>query len=512
MSEPSPSGPTIDRRAATVAMLLAMAVTALEMTVVSPAMPRIIASLRGFDIYPWVPSAYILASTVTVPLYGKLADRLGRKRVLIFGLMLFAMGSVLSGAAVSMPMLIAMRAVQGLGAGAVAPIVLTLIGDLYTLEERAKVQGLFSGVWGICSLAGPALGGVLTDRLSWRWVFYVTVPFALAAMGLLAARVEERVARRAEGPLDWPGSVLVALGSALLLLGALGAERWAGHVEMLLFGAGVVVLLVLVGWERRAPDPILPMDLLARPPIAAAVGGSFLIGALLMALDTYVPLYVQGVRGGTATAAGGAITPLFVTWSISVALAAKVVVRLGFRGTATLGAAFIAAGMGGLAFGAAWPDRAGSIFLAAMIATGIGMGPAALSYLLSVQHVVPWGRRGAATGAVVFFRLIGGALGVGALGATLGHGLARRLGTLSGIDPADALLPEKQAELSPALMAAVREALGGALGLVFVQMFVLAAIAVVLSAFLPPGRIETRPAEGGEGDDPYTAEIALEMG
>ena len=180
----------------TAAMLLAMAVTALEQTVVSTAMPSIIAALKGLDIYPWVFSAYLLAATVTTPIYGKLADLWGRKRVLLFGLGLFALGSMLSGLAQTMPELIAMRVVQGLGAGAVGPIVLTMLGDLFTLKERAKVQGLFSAVWGVASLAGPALGGVLTDQLSWRWVFFVTVPFGVVAAWILVRHVHEKVEPR----------------------------------------------------------------------------------------------------------------------------------------------------------------------------------------------------------------------------------------------------------------------------------------------------------------------------
>src|SRR3954467_2090608 len=194
-------GSRAERRIVTIALLLAMTVVSLEQTVVSTAMPSIIAALKGLDIYPWVFSAYLLAATVTTPLYGKLADMLGRKRVLLFGLALFALGSMLSGLARSMPELIAMRVLQGLGAGAVAPIVLTLLGDLFTLEQRARVQGWFSAVWGVSSLAGPALGGVLTDQLSWRWVFFVTVPFAIVSAWILARHVHEKVERAEVRPI-----------------------------------------------------------------------------------------------------------------------------------------------------------------------------------------------------------------------------------------------------------------------------------------------------------------------
>src|SRR5208283_4168126 len=186
------AGPRIrGRRQVTVALLVAMMVTAMEQLVVSPAMPTIIAQLRGFQIYPWVISAYLLAATVSTPIYGKLADLFGRKRVLIFGLTLFSLGSILSGTSMSMGQLIAMRTIQGLGAGAVGPIVLTMVGDLFSLEERARVQGLFSAVWGLSSVAGPLIGGYLTDYVGWRWVFLVSVPFAGVTIVMLTFYVKE---------------------------------------------------------------------------------------------------------------------------------------------------------------------------------------------------------------------------------------------------------------------------------------------------------------------------------
>ena len=347
-----------NRRLVTFALMLAMAVVALEQTVVSTAMPSIIAQLDGLEIYPWVFSAYLLASTVTTPVYGKLADIWGRKRVLLIGLGLFAAGSVLSGRASSMPELIAMRVVQGLGAGAVGPIVLTMLGDLFTLEERARVQGLFSAVWGVSSVAGPWLGGTLTDNLSWRWVFYVTLPFAAVAAWVLVRHVREDVRRDHSRPIDWAGAGLLASGSTLLLLAILRGPDASMVAGSVLVAAALALLGGFIAVERRAADPILPLDLFARVPIAAAIAGSFLIGALLFGIDTYVPLYVQGVLGGKAAEAGEVITPLFLSWAISVAVAAKVVVRLGFRLTAVVGMGMIAAGMAGLAWGADHPTRA----------------------------------------------------------------------------------------------------------------------------------------------------------
>lgn len=493
----------------TLALLLAMTVTALEQTVVSTAMPSIIAQLQGFDIYPWVFSAYLLAATVSTPIYGKLADLLGRKRLLLFGLVLFGLGSMLSGMAQSMPQLIAMRVVQGLGAGAVGPIVLTMLGDLFTLQERARVQGLFSAVWGGSSLIGPFVGGVLTDELSWRWVFFVTVPFALVTIWILARYVREELGHREVAPIDWAGGALLALGSSLLLMAVLRGNTSSTAATVAMLAAAAVVLALFVRQERATPDPVLPPDLLLSPPIGSAIAGSFLIGCLLFGIDTYIPLFVQGVLGKDATVSGGMITPLFLTWSISVAVAARVVVRLGFRRTALVGSSLIAIGTLGLVAGAAWPDRARLFFVAAMVVIGMGMGPTSLSYILGVQHEVNWGRRGVATGAVTFVRTMGGALGVGLLGASLGFALAHRLAASKGIDVAAALRPETHKLLAQDQLLAVQSALGRSLRDVFLEMFAMAVLAIVCSIGLRGGRAVSRAPE--EAEVPGRRSIAMPL-
>jgi MFS family permease len=475
-------------------------------------MPSIIAALKGLDIYPWVFSAYLLAATVTTPLYGKLADLLGRKRVLLFGLALFALGSMLSGLARTMPELIAMRVVQGLGAGAVAPIVLTMLGDLFTLEERARVQGWFSAVWGVSSLAGPALGGVLTDQLSWRWVFFVTVPFAVVSAWILTQFVHEKVERREVLPIDWVGALLLTLSSVVLLLAVLKG----GELSWTWGGTLLVVALILLGaflvWEQLAADPVLPLDLILSAHIGAAIAGSFLIGALLFGLDTYIPLFVQGVRGGTATQAGRVITPLFLSWAVSVAVAAKVVVRLGFRRTAVTGSILIAAGTLCVTLGTVWQAWSVALFAAGMIVIGLGMGPTSLSYILAVQNAVDWGRRGAATGAVIFFRTMGGALGVGALGASLGFELARHLATPAGagIDVTAALRPETHKLLTAPQLLVVQDALGRSLRDVFFEMLAIALLAIVCSVGLRGGRAVSRKPSAKEPSlEDHGLEIAV---
>ncbi|QDV36573.1 MFS transporter [Tautonia plasticadhaerens] len=504
-SSPGASGEgTSNRRIVTVALMMAMAVAAMEQTVVSPAMPTIIARLKGVEIYALVFSAYLLASTITTPLYGKLADRHGRKRVLLFGLGLFGVGSMLSGLSRSMPELIAMRVVQGLGAGAVAPIVLTILGDLYTLEERARVQGLFSGVWGVSSIAGPALGGALTDQLSWRWVFFVSVPFGLIAMLILAVGVKETVAERESRPLDLAGAAWLTGGTAALLLAVIGGEGRPWELEVVLLGLAVGFLVLFVRQERRAADPVLPIDLLAQPALAASIAGSFIIGGLLIAIDTYVPLFVQGVRGGSATAAGRSIMPLFASWSVSVFIAAKLVPRWGFRRTAVVGSVLITGGSTGLVAGALVPEWSRPAFFLGMGVIGLGMGPTSLSYILGVQNAVAWDRRGAATGSVIFSRMIGGAVIVGLLGAVLGHALAWRLGTSSGVDIAAALRPETHGQLTAAQLSAVRDALGSTLRDIFLLISAMAVLGLACAARVAGGRAVDRPdapaSARGRGD------------
>lgn len=501
--------PVPGRAVVTAALLLAMTAAALEQTVVSTAMPSIIAQLNGLETYPWVMSAYLLALTVSTPLYGKLADVLGRKRVLLFGLGLFSLGSVLSGLAGSMAGLIAFRGLQGLGAGAVMPIVLTMLGDFYALRERAQVQGWFSGVWGVSSIAGPTIGGLLTDHLSWRWVFFVTVPFSMFSAWVLLRHVRERVDPGPVPPIDWAGAALMAVSTAALMLAVLGGSGMPAAASWALLAVAGVGAIAFIAWERRASDPVLPPDLLARREIGWAVAGSFAMGGLLFGLDVFVPLFVQGVRGGSAMDGGRAIMPLFLAWALSVAVAARVVVRFGFRATAVAGSLMIVSGMFALALVVRHPGASGPWLPASMVVVGLGMGPTMLSYTLGVQSAVSWGRRGVATGSLTFFRTLGGALGVGLLGKLVGLGLARRLAEagVQGIDVTSALRPETHRQLSGEQLRAVRSALGGPLAEVFTMMVGLALAALVCGALLRGGR----PSPQGQGLEAPSARDDLEL-
>ena len=345
------------RRIAVVALLLAMMVAAMEQLVVSTAMPTIIQSLKGFEIYPWVTSAYLLAIAVTTPIYGKLADIFGRKRVLLFGLTLFSLGSMLSGLSRSMPQLIAMRTSR-IGRWS---------GHADRLDDARRhvhtsrthdVQGAFSAVWGLSSIAGPVIGGYLTDHFGWPWVFYVGVPFAAISAIILIVWVREPVVPRTPAPIDWLGAIFLTLGTTGMLEVILNGSRQSTVFNVIMIVAALIFGTSFVFQERRAADPILPPDLFQDKTIVASALGSFLIGGLLFGIETYVPLYVQGVLGGDATAAGRTLTPMFLSWSCSVVVAAWVVVHFGFQRTGMAGSLLVAVGSLGLILGAARPDCA----------------------------------------------------------------------------------------------------------------------------------------------------------
>ena len=282
----------------------------------------------------------LLTSTTTVPIYGKLADLYGRKPLFLFGTGLFLLGSIASGAAQTMEQLILFRAIQGLGAGAVLPIVLTIIGDIFALEERARMQGLFSGVWGLSSIVGPALGGLIVDRFSWRWVFYINIPFGLLSAVLLMIALKENVERK-KHKLDYIGT-LTLTGSIVALLFAVlqGGTTWAWNSlpSISLFAVTVLLLVLFLLQERRAAEPILPLTLFTNRIIAISSIGGVILGVIMFGVTSYVPLFVQGVKGGSATSAGVVLGPYLLAWPIASMLSGRLVICYGYRLTAGMGA------------------------------------------------------------------------------------------------------------------------------------------------------------------------------
>lgn len=476
-----------------VALLLSLSMAAMEMTVVSTAMPTVVGDLGGIHLYSWVFTAYLLTSTVTMPLYGKLADLYGRKPVLLAGIAVFLAGSMASGLAHSIGALIAFRALQGLGAGAMQPVTLTIVGDIYNLEERSRMQGVFGAVWGVAGLIGPLLGGVIVRYLSWRWVFFINVPAGIAAAALLVLALHEQVEPRRHS-LDWAGAGFLMLGLVALLAGTHG-----GRASAIGLPAAAFLLVLFYAVERQAKEPVLPLGLFRQPVMAVSTLLGALVGAGMISMVTYVPLYVQGVLGASPTAAGSAITPMVIGWPIASAIAGRSLPRVGFRPLIRGGLVVSALAAAALAFFL----RPGASIHVAQVATalfGVGLGFANTSLLIAVQTSVEWRQRGIATASTMFARTIGGTLAVGALGGILAATLLSDASVPAGA--ADQLLgPAHGTGLDPTVLRALTASLQSGLGMVFWVIAGIAAGAAVASlAFphLPVVSQPTGPAQVGE--------------
>ena len=429
MNPPPPRFDPRRRRNVTIALVLVTALASFESTVVSTAMPTIIGDLGGLPLYSWVFSIYLLTATVMMPIYGRLADIYGRRRIMLVAITVFLTGAVACGLARSMPQLIAARGLQGLGAAGLVPIALTVSGDLFSLEERARVQGLFSSVWGTASLVGPLLGAWMTMTLGWRSIFTINIPLGIVAFTLVATQMIESRAPLPD-PLDLAGAATLAGGVTALLFAVLhrpGASGIPLAARLGLLAASGASLVLFARLQAKRAHPLIPPSLFRRIETAAPYLGGVLLGTTIFGVDTFVPLFVQGARGGTAGAAGAVVTPLVFFWAASATLAARLIVRFGFRRTARWGAALILVGLAGLVTGATLNASVPWISAACAV-VGAGLGPSSMSQVLAIQHVAAERERGVATSLVPFFRAVGGSIGVGALGGLLAAGLERRLG------------------------------------------------------------------------------------
>jgi len=497
------------RRAVTAGVMTGMFLAALEATVVSTAMPTVIATLGGISHYSWVFSAYLITSTVTVPVWGKLSDTYGRRLLFQVGVAFFLAGSVLSGLSTSMAQLIAFRALQGLGAGALLPLGMTIIGDIYTTEERARMQAYFSGVWGVSSVIGPLAGGFITDNMSWRWVFYLNVPFGVAAAFIIRlALVEPR--RRERRSVDYLGAATLTASITLLMLalvegGSSFAALASGRNLALLGGAALLAALFLRA-ERQAADPIVPLEIFREKVVAVAVSAGFLAGVAMFGVTTFIPLFAQGSLGASATGAGTLLTPMLLSWVGLSIVGGRLLLRVGYRRTCVVGFAVLSLGLALLA--RVGTETALPWLYLDLALVGSGLGLTMLTLLLAVQQSVPRSRLGVATSLNQFSRSIGGAFGVAVLGAVLSAGLGSELreaagGGRAGLDAAQAaelaanpsalLEPAARATLPPEALLALRGALASSVRNIFWVATVSALLALLVVTRLP------RVGVGGPG-------------
>jgi EmrB/QacA subfamily drug resistance transporter len=418
--------PALDRRTIPViiSLMLTLFLTALDTTIVNTALPSISASLGNFALYAWVPSIYLLTTAVSTPIWGKLADLYGRRPVLYAGMGIFLLGSVLSGAAPTMLFLVVTRAVQGLGAGAVQPITTTIVGDMFEPRQRARVQGLFSSVWGVAALVGPLSGGLLSDNLNWRWIFYVNVPIVILAFVLLQASFVERGVQKSH-TLDYAGASLLTVTLTALLLLVLNGETlwpWLSIQSALLMVLTVAGAVLLVRQEQRAVEPVLPLALFRLKVVAVSTVVGFCIGMIRIGISFQVPLFVQGVLSKDAVQAGLALAPMSIGWPLAGAFSGKLSLRYGYRTVSLIGMACCVLGISLLlTLGA---NSSIVIVSAFAFIVGIGLGLSATPVLVSLQSAVGWKQRGVATGSQMFMRNFGSVVGLALVGLSINHALA----------------------------------------------------------------------------------------
>ncbi|MFD1213359.1 MFS transporter [Arthrobacter sp. GCM10027362] len=400
-----------------IALMLSTGLVAIDATIVATAVPSIVDEIGGFSSFPWLFSAYLLAQAVSVPVYAKLCDMTGRKPIILTGIGLFLLGSILCGFAWSMSALIAFRVVQGLGAGAVQPMAITIAGDIYSLAERAKVQGYLASVWAVSSVVGPTLGGVFASLGLWRGIFLLNVPLCLLAGWMLARTFHENIERTGHR-VDYLGAALLTGSLSLIILGALeGGQAWAWNspISIAVFVLGTAMLAVFLMVERRAAEPVLPPWIVSRRLLATTALISFGVGAVMLGLTSYVPTFLEGTLSTSPVLAGLTLAALTLGWPISASQSGRLYLRIGFRATAMIGIAVTVIGAAILAVTASTPNI--MLVAASCFMVGLGLGLVATPTLIAAQSSVQWNERGVVTGTNLFARSIGSALGVAVFGA-----------------------------------------------------------------------------------------------
>ena len=461
------------------AVMASMAMIAIEATIVSTAMPQIAGQLGDLQLYSWVFASFLLAQTATTVIFGKLADTFGRKPVLLAGIAIFLVGSVLCGFAWSMPSLIVFRLMQGIGAGAIQPVGLTVIGDLYTVEERGKIQGYLASVWGISSVVGPFAGGLIIQSVSWSWIFWINLPIGILAAVFFIRFLKGEITPR-EHRLDFAGAILFTLAVAALMISL--TELGTASANFVL-GAFALFVVATVGFfvrEKRASDPMMDLALWARRTILTVNGATLLSGMSVIGLTTFLPMYVQGVLGQSALVAGFTLTAMVLGWPIGATIAAKTFGRFGLRRVMIIGAALLP--VGATAFVVLSAGMSPLVAAAGSVVMGFGMGFLTTAAIVIVQSSVGWAERGSATASNIFSRNLGSTLGAAALGAVFNVSLAHRDGGAVGFDRIRELL-DQPGQLASDAMA--RAALEGSLHLTFWGVFLISLATLALTLLVP---------------------------
>ncbi|HEV2677087.1 MAG TPA: MDR family MFS transporter [Aliidongia sp.] len=477
------------------AVMASMFMVAIEATIISTAMPQIVAELGGLDLYSWVFSSFLLTQTAMTVMFGKLSDLYGRKPVMLIGIAIFVVGSIFAGFAWSMPSMIVFRLIQGVGAGAVQPMALTIVADLYPANERGKVQGWLASVWAFSAVVGPLAGSLIIRDLSWAWVFWINAPIGLAAAVGFTFFLREDV-KRQKRSIDYAGAGLFAIAIAALMYALTEAGSLNEANTLIAGGLFVVCSILFVAQERRAPDPMISFALWRRRPIAAANGATLLAGMALMGLTTFLPMYVQVVLQRSAIVAGLALTMMVLGWPTGATIAARSFQRVGLRRIMLIGSGLIP--VGAIFFVTLGPDSSPVAAAAGSLVMGLGMGLLSVSSLVLIQEIVAWSQRGSVTASNIFARNLGSTIGATVFGAVVNFGLAHGTNgvAITGTQlqqllqaPADAIAGDP----------AVRLALQHSLHMMFWAMLAVALIIALMVSLVPSitlGRVrQEEPAE-----------------
>jgi len=501
-----------NRRNVTIAVMVATFLTAMDSTVVSTAMPTIVSDLGGIRLISWVFAVYLLSSSVTAPIWGKLSDLFGRKVIFQIGTALFLLGSVLSGTAHSMDQLIWFRAFQGIGGGAVFPITLTIIGDLYQLKERARIQGLFSAIWGIAGILGPLVGGFFVDVLSWQWIFYINLPVGIVSMVLIGVFLREEFAKK-KHKIDYAGAITFAVSMTALLYalltGGQNGVAWSSAQEIFLFVMSGILLMLFFWIEARSSEPMLPLQLFRQRAIVMSNLASLFASGVMIGLSVYLPLWIQGILGHSATSAGLTLTPMSIGWPLGATLCGRIMFRLSPRWTSVVGASCLLVSAGWLAL--IGPTTPYVSLIVIMLLIGFGFGFVMTVFTVLVQSAVGWNLRGAATASNQFVRSLGQTLGVAGFGTWFNFQLLHpaegiKVQSLSHVavspDLFNKLVNPAFAEHLPlAVLVMLRSILANALHSVFVILFVLSAVCFLVVWTLPNSFNNGDPDQNQKAED-----------
>ena len=410
-----------------VALMLAMALAAMDSTIVATAIPQIVGDLGGFSLFSWLFSIYLLIQTITIPVYGKLADIYGRKPIIIFGIIVFLIGSAACGAAWDMKSLIFFRGLQAVGAGAIMATINTIAGDIYTLAERAKIQGWLSSVWGISAIMGPALGGAFAEYLTWRWIFFINIPFGIGSIILIHLYLHENKPEK-RAKIDWKGAVAMLITGVVIMFGLLQGGQawpWVSTQTLAIFAVSALMIYITLRIERKSEEPILPKWVWNKRVLLGANLATIGMGIIMMGPNMYLPVFAQSVTGVGAIAAGFILASMSITWPLSSSLSGRLYLRIGFRNTALFGIGIVIMAAASFVF-MPYPGPIWALVTVQML-LGAGFGLISTPLLVGVQSTVTWGQRGVVTGAHMFSRYFGQSIGAAVFAAIFNSVLSDRL-------------------------------------------------------------------------------------